>query len=69
MALVSPTPALVLEFKDNRLAGLLREVREAVEECDDPTTLRRFGIALKQQHDVARGKGFDLQSKQGNRTW
>lgn len=59
----------MLEFKDNRLAGLLREVREAIEDCDDPTTLRRFGVSLKAYGDSARGKGFDLQPKKGNRTW
>lgn len=59
----------LLEFKDNRLAGLLREVREAIADCDDPATLRRFGVALKQLHDEARGKGWELQPKEGNRTW
>ena len=59
----------MLKFKDNRLSGLLREVREAIADCEDPETLRRFGIALKQLHDEARGKGWELQAKEGNRTW
>lgn len=59
----------MLKFSDNRLAGLLREISEAIEDCDDPITLRRFGIALKAYGDLARGKGFDLQPPKGNRTW
>jgi len=59
----------MLAFSDNRLSGLLREIEEAIADCDDPKTLRRFGVALKQLSDKARGKGFDLQPPHGNRTW
>lgn len=58
-----------LVFTDNRLSGLLRELEEAIAECEDPTTLRRLGIELKLIADSARGKGYGLQPKQGNRTW
>ena len=59
----------MLEFKDNRLAGLLREVQEAIEATDDPPTLRRLGVALKQLADKSRGRGWELQPKDGNRIW
>ena len=59
----------MLKFSDNRLAGLLREVSEAIKDCDDPTTLRRFGIALKAYGDEARSRGYNLQPSKGNRTW
>lgn len=59
----------MLKFNDNRLTGLLREIEEAIADCDDPETLRRFGVCLKSLHDKARGKGWELQPKEGNRTW
>ena len=67
---MSATPSTgLLEFKDNRLAGLLREVQEAIEATDDPMTLYRLGIALKQLSNMSRGRGWDLQPKEGNRYW
>tara|TARA_R110002051_G_scaffold161835_1_gene233446 strand:+ start:1016 stop:1195 length:180 start_codon:yes stop_codon:yes gene_type:complete len=59
----------MLEFRDNRLAGLLREISEAIAAIDDPTTLRRFGITLKAYGDEARSRGYNLQNPKGNRTW
>jgi hypothetical protein len=59
----------MLKFSDNRLAGLLREVSEAIKDCDEPATLRRFGIALKAYGDEARSRGYNIQPKTGNRTW
>ena len=58
-----------LVFSDNRLQGLLREIEEAIAACDDPTTLRRLGVELKLIADAARGKGYELQPKEGNRYW
>lgn len=58
-----------LAFSDNRISGLLRELEEAVADCDDPVTLRRLGVELKLIADAARGRGFGLQPKEGNRTW
>jgi uncharacterized protein YfaS (alpha-2-macroglobulin family) len=59
----------LLEFTDNRLAGLLREVQEAINETDDPLTLWRLGVALKQLADASRGRGYDLQPNKANRSW
>lgn len=58
-----------LRFGDNRLDGLIREIEEAIQDCDNPTTLYRLGVQLKLCADKARGRGFDLQPKQGNRFW
>ncbi len=58
----------MLEFTDNRLSGLIREVQQAIEDCDDPKTLYRLGVSLKLLHDKARGRGWDIQPK-GNRSW
>ena len=58
-----------LAFSDNRINGLLRELEEAVADCDDPATLRRLGVELKLIADAARGRGFGFQPKEGNRTW
>lgn len=65
----STTAKPVLEFSDNRLSGLLREVQEAIEQEDDPVTLRRLGVSLKLLHDKARGRGWELQKPTGNRTY
>lgn len=61
-------PAL-LDSRDNRLKSLTQEVLEAIADCDDPVQLRRLGVNLKMLADAARSKGFELQPKEGNRTW
>jgi hypothetical protein len=58
----------VLEFKDNRLQGLLREVRQAIEDCEDPETLRRFGVTLKLLGDESRCKAWSENPKV-NKAW
>jgi hypothetical protein len=60
---------VVLQFSDNRLQGLLRELEEAIAACDDPATLYRLGRELKLIGDAARGRGYELQPKAGNRYW
>ena len=47
----------VHRVKDNRLHGLLREIAESIEDCDDPEKLRAFGQSLKMLSDGARSKG------------
>ena len=59
----------LLDSRDNRLTALAHDVREAIADCDDPAQLRRLGMNLKMLADAARGKGFELQPKKGNRTW
>lgn len=54
---------------DNRHKGLLREVLEAIHDCDNPEQLRALGQSLKMLGDAARTRGWELQPKQGNRTW
>lgn len=54
---------------DNRHKGLLREVLEAIEDCDSPEQLRALGQSLKMLADAARTRGWELQPKEGNRTW
>jgi hypothetical protein len=60
---------VLLRFEDNRLQGLLRELEEAIADCDNPETLRRLGVQLKLMGGEARGRGFRLQPKEGNRHW
>lgn len=71
VALDSPATAaaLVLEFTDNRLAGLLREISEAIEQEDDPDALRRFGLALFQLHHEARGKAWESRRNQSGASY
>jgi hypothetical protein len=42
----------------NRENGLLREIAEVIESCDDPEQLRRFGQSLKMLSDASRSKGL-----------
>lgn len=37
-------------IKDNRLQGLLRELAEAIADCDDPDTLNAVRTSLKLGH-------------------
>jgi hypothetical protein len=48
----------VERIQDNRLLGLLRELAAAIEEEDDPATLRKLGQSLKLIGDQARSKAF-----------
>jgi hypothetical protein len=61
-------PALI-DTRDNRLKSLTTEVLEAIADCDDHAQLRRLAINLKMLADAARSKGWELQPKNGNRTW
>lgn len=54
--------------RDNRLQGLMRELLEALADCDDPSALYRAGKDLKAIGDAARSKGYELQPR-GSRTW
>lgn len=63
------TAPSTLNFIDNRLAGLLREISEAIQDCDDPQQLRRFGISLHQLHHDARGRAWDLSPNKAHRTY
>ncbi len=47
---------MVLEFTDNRLSGLLREVEEAIADCEDVVTLWRLRSQLLLFSQEARGK-------------
>lgn len=55
--------------RDNRIRGLLQEMREALEDCDDPDALRRAGVDLKALGDAARGKGYAINPRKGSRIW
>ncbi len=60
----------MLEFKDNRVKGLLNEIMEALRECDDPHQLRRFGKALKSLSSEARGRAWEIKQGRGEDwTW
>lgn len=66
---MTKTALFTLEFTDNRLAGLLREIGEAIEDCDDPVTLRRLGVSLQALGSQARGRGWEINPKRGSRSW
>jgi hypothetical protein len=48
----------VNRMQDNRLLGLLRELGDAINQEQDPATLRRLGQSLKMIGDHARSKAF-----------
>jgi hypothetical protein len=54
----------VERITDNRLKGLLREVLDALEDCDNPETLRAVGQSLKMLGDDARAKALQKGSRQ-----
>lgn len=53
----------MLEFMDNRLSGLLREVQEAIEDTEDADTLWRLHISLRSLHRQAREKGWLIRNR------
>lgn len=53
----------VERIRDNRAKGLLREVAEAIADCDDPEQLRKLGQSLRMLGDAARNKGLDRGGK------
>ena len=56
-----PDPLLAFAVErvtGNRENGLLREIAEAIEDCEDPDALRRLGQSLKMLGDAARSKGY-----------
>jgi hypothetical protein len=53
----------VQRLHDNRMHGLVREVAEFIDDCDDPEELRKIGQSLKLLADAARGKGFRCGGK------
>lgn len=55
----------MLEFMDNRLSGLLREVQEAIEDTEDADTLWRLHISLRSLHQQAREKGWLIRNRKG----
>lgn len=64
-----PSAYAVDRIKDNRLQGLLRELREAIAEEDNPDLLRKLGQSLKMLGDRARTKGYELQPTDKERFW
>lgn len=68
MPTTNKTALCMIEFSDNRLAGIVAEISESIDDCDDPDTLRRFGILLYQLHHKSRGKAWDINPKQ-NKTY
>lgn len=49
--------------RDNRMQGLVRELAEAIDDCDDPERLRKLGQSLKLLGDYARNKGLTRGGK------
>lgn len=58
----------MLEFSDNRLSGLLREVQEAIDDCDDPNTLWRLHVSLRSLHQRSRERGWLIRNQKGATT-
>lgn len=57
--MLEPLIAFAVErVTGNRENGLLRELAEAIEDCENPEALRRLGQSLKMLGDAARAKGF-----------
>lgn len=55
-------------IEDNRMRGLMNELREAIADEDNPETLRKFGQSLKLIGDIARTKAYTTSKKVG-RVW
>ena len=52
-----------IPFTENRLQGLMREVEQAINDCDDPMTLWRLSCALRLLSQEARGRKFQLDAE------